>query len=1085
MDQGMSATQLDEKLALRAFKSANFDWARQLQSVWRDAPYHVDDLHKQLLDDLFEDFIDSSREQTSSPLGRVVVGPAGAGKTHLVGQLRKRAWENNAWFVLLDIVGIKDFWITAALCFLTSLQQSMPDGRSQSQTVLSRIIQKFGQDKADREAILQWHSRPGRTHLDAVEVIIGLLRRRYPADALAHADIVRAMLLLDSRDLNYASLAHSWLQGFEVDAQKQAELGFSRAQPNPTQIVRGLSWLMSLTGPTIVAVDQIDAIVSASSLQAGMSPSETDDTQKKAQSIIQLLAGGLMDLKDVAARSMTVLTSLEVTWEALLKWAPASALGRFEKPQLLEPPSSSAQVEGLITGRLTPAYAERGFVPPYATWPFTVTSIEVARDLLPRSILMRCDDHRRLCIAEGRVLESLALDAVATTPVTVATASSLDTEFDELKKQARLAELQDHPDESHLRDLLTDVLGIYIKEVGVPEDVDAFVQGDPDIKRPSLHARLTFCFRSEGDREQHYCFRVLGHANAIAFQARLRAAMTASGIDRALPFRHLSILRFGPVPSGQKTGMLSRSFEEAGGVFIAPSEDDLRTFAAVSELRRQDSGEFVTWLRARRPLSKTMTFNACGLVPPPVGAGTEQGPSRSVDAQPSTQPARKEERPPAPTPPVIENTPAPPPHGDGVADAIPVGRRLNHGTEGESESLAIRLLHRHSAILAGSGSGKTVLLRRIVEEAALSGIPAIVLDTNNDLARLGDRWTPEPTQWTQAERAKANRYFENVEVVVWTPGVNQGNPLTLSLLPDFGALDDPDEKNQAVAMAHATLVPFIGASGASGKLKEGVLADALRYFAGMRSNSLTKLTDLLSDLPDGVSEIGNASALGEKIADQLRAAIAVNPLLQAKGQSLDPKVLFEGPNRRTRISVINFAGVPTDQGRQAFVNQLQMNLFTWIKQNPSERGRLFVLDEAQNFAPAQTTTPCKASTIALAAQARKYGLGMIFATQAPKGIDSKIVSNCTTHFYGKMNAPATIQAVRELMSAKGSAPNDIGKLSAGEFYFSTEGQSRPTKIKTPLCFSFHPQNPLGSEEIITRARASIGPGDVVRPGHQS
>ena len=32
-----------------------------------------------------------------------------------------------------------------------------------------------------------------------------------------------------------------------------------------------------------------------------------------------------------------------------------------------------------------------------------------------------------------------------------------------------------------------------------------------------------------------------------------------------------------------------------------------------------------------------------------------------------------------------------------------------------------------------------------------------------------------------------------------------------------------------------------------------------------------------------------------------------------------------------------------------------------------------------------------------AAQARKYGLGMIFATQLPKGIDNRIVSNCTTH----------------------------------------------------------------------------------------
>jgi hypothetical protein len=34
--------------------------------------------------------------------------------------------------------------------------------------------------------------------------------------------------------------------------------------------------------------------------------------------------------------------------------------------------------------------------------------------------------------------------------------------------------------------------------------------------------------------------------------------------------------------------------------------------------------------------------------------------------------------------------------------------------------------------------GQEVLLRHIVEEAALAGIPAIVIDANNHLPRLGD-----------------------------------------------------------------------------------------------------------------------------------------------------------------------------------------------------------------------------------------------------------------------------------------------------------------------------------------------------------
>src|SRR6478752_4387832 len=108
------------------------------------------------------------------------------------------------------------------------------------------------------------------------------------------------------------------------------------------------------------------------------------------------------------------------------------------------------------------------------------------------------------------------------------------------------------------------------------------------------------------------------------------------------------------------------------------------------------------------------------------------------------------------------------------------------------------------------------------------------------------------------------------------------------------------------------------------------------------------------------------------MADQLRAAVATNPLLRSDGSKLDPAQLFFGANGKTRISVVNFCGLANDAAKQAFVNQLQMALFTWIKAHPSESGLLYVMDEAQNFVPSQMGTPCKQSAKALAAQARKY-----------------------------------------------------------------------------------------------------------------
>jgi hypothetical protein len=56
--------------------------------------------------------------------------------------------------------------------------------------------------------------------------------------------------------------------------------------------------------------------------------------------------------------------------------------------------------------------------------------------------------------------------------------------------------------------------------------------------------------------------------------------------------------------------------------------------------------------------------------------------------------------------------------------------------------------------------------------------------------------------------------------------------------------------------------------------------------------------------------------------------------------------------------------------------------------------------------------------------------------------------------------------------AKGGAADDIGRLNRGEFYFSTEATGRPIKIRTPLCRTWHPANPLPAEEVVAKAHVN-------------
>jgi len=135
-------------------------------------------------------------------------------------------------------------------------------------------------------------------------------------------------------------------------------------------------------------------------------------------------------------------------------------------------------------------------------------------------------------------------------------------------------------------------------------------------------------------------------------------------------------------------------------------------------------------------------------------------------------------------------------------DHLYIGKTLT----GKTENIFIskKMLTKHVVILAGSGSGKTVLVRRFVEEASLLGIPSIVIDCANDLSRLGDSWPTTPKNFDSLDRQKIDQYFQNTDVMIWTPGLNKGNPLCLETLPDFSSLtDDDDELNQALKMVTA------------------------------------------------------------------------------------------------------------------------------------------------------------------------------------------------------------------------------------------------------------------------------------------
>ncbi|MBV9633527.1 MAG: hypothetical protein JOZ40_02770, partial [Methylobacteriaceae bacterium] len=441
---------------LAAFSEVNFDWVRPLQSVWEDTPYDVQELHASLAARVMESFQALQNPRSAPHRGWPIIGQAGSGKTHLIGTLRRRVWDCGGWFVLIDIVGISDFWRTVALGFTRSLNRRLPDGRSQYEAIFAAVVKNI----PPGEIRAAWNRRDQATGaVRTANVFLRVLQARYPEGGLEHRDVIRALMLLGDPDT--MNVAYSWLQGLDVEEEERRTLGFAGPSPQPVELVRGISWLMSLSAGTMIALDQIDAIVTEANLRAGSAFEAIDDNERKARSILQLLAGGVIDLFDVTNRSLIVTACLQPTWNVFERMAPHAFRHRFvTAPLVLESVKSTQHVATLVQQRLDESvYGHHPEYRRYPTWPFSPEAIASAEGLSPRVILMRCDEFRRRSLDSGEIHEcrSLAEDGPI---VRKSDDHHLDSIFETTRQAVDIDELGDH-EEGRMADLLRGVLSIY------------------------------------------------------------------------------------------------------------------------------------------------------------------------------------------------------------------------------------------------------------------------------------------------------------------------------------------------------------------------------------------------------------------------------------------------------------------------------------------------------------------------------------------------------------------------------------------------------------------------------------------------
>ena len=1031
-----------EREALRALR---FELVPTSMSMWGARLPHIEGFNQNVYDRVFQEISALKPDRVDSPPGLVVHGEHGSGKSHLVWWARQFVAGTGGYYFNIQPDADPDtLWTRTAASMLNDLQRPLgtkPGSPpiTQLSLVMGRLARKLslsaragnvlaGTEVAEPEEI--------RRHVASLTDAL----RQHHRD-LAPRTVAAALALLSVCDDDAQAVGRNYLYGEPDDPMARREWGLRL--PNPVaaaDVVEHLSTVLAMTGPSLFIVDQIDELVvrsTASTEQAGTDEPAGD------------LAAALMTIRERLTRSITLISCLEHTWQMIRKHSVRSALDRFHTAMELEPIPSPEIGQRLVARFLNDQYDDIGFAPSHPTWPIPPAAFADAKGMRPRWLLQLVEKYVAACLSTGEILPLATLGQPEQSEPTGDT-DPVEARYLDHRRTVHVDRVKDTKSDRQLGEILVAALRALVVEHGA-EHTHRVDDRSHGAERPTIHAELI-------GPTGPVLVRGINNPHPRSVGTRVDKAQD---MVRTTPDGRLLVVRTSPWGATARILQAVDQVRTGGGRIVELGDNELAVLNAVELTTGDDSEQTRAWLRRQRPVSGTELGRALlGLTglgtreptDPPAGSSVEPIPATTTRASAAGSVAEIGS--------VLDNP-----------NTIPLGR-------GTSGTVTIRLeeLRKHVAVFASSGSGKTVLLRRIIEEAALRGVSTIVLDPNNDLALLGDAWPAPPDGWWDGDPDRSDQYLADTDVVVWTPGRLKGNPLTLQPFPDFGAVrDDPDELRLAVETAVASLAPRARVDGASHVAdgRRAILRETLLVFARHGGGDLDDLIALLKDPPEEVLDIPSAGKHADYLASALAYARSNDPLLDGEGTPFDPdRLLTPAPGKRARVSVVNLAAIP-DENRPGFVNRLQMTLFSWIKRHPA-RDRplsgLFIMDEAQTFIPSGRTTPCTESTRNLASQARKYGLGLVYATQAPRGIDSRIVGNAATHVYGRVTVPAHVNAVHEMARAKGEEPPAISRLTRGRFYTSLEGLPL-TEVTAPMCLSHH-GSPLEDTEITARAHAT-------------
>jgi hypothetical protein len=373
----------------------------------------------------------------------------------------------------------------------------------------------------------------------------------------------------------------------------------------------------------------------------------------------------------------------------------------------------------------------------------------------------------------------------------------------------------------------------------------------------------------------------------------------------------------------------------------------------------------------------------------------------------------------------------------------------------------------HAVVFGMTGSGKTGLCIDLLEEAALRGLPALMIDPKGDITNTllhFPELQPEQFQpWVNADEARrAGKSVEeaasdaatlwrnglaewgitperiqalqnSTQFTVFTPGSDAGVPVNILAswkAPDLSWDENREALRERIAGMVTGILGLVGMSDVDPvRSREHILLSNIFEHAWSKGQDLDLAELILETKTPPFTKLGVFDIntfFPEK--DRFGLAMLLNNIMAApsfqtwlEGQPLDIPGLLYTPDGRPRHSVFYIAHL-SDAERMFFVTLLFAAVETWMRSQSgtSSLRALVYFDEIFGYLPPTQNPASKQAILRMLKQARAFGVGLVLATQNPVDVDYKGLSNTGCWFLGRLQTDQDKQ--RLLDGLQGAAP---------------------------------------------------------------